>query len=314
MSSSAVDFDRRAPEVPDAPGVDFRRRPPIRGESLSRSPSSRGHSLEDGRDSPLHQKGFKHKIVKPITIQGVSAIEIRSAYLLDAIERVNKHPPLQPIIDCFTEQEPYPTLFYHMDDVEREIAQINNKYAAEDLEILHSCIDYMHPIWNKAREKKLPDNMNLVSYDMMWKYFRPGDLVLRKDDIGNLWLFVLVQATYYQSKSRYKHDKEEKKAIFDTWSLTWDEVEGCLVKKYATFTCAEFSGQRHIKSLPVYPIRYEKEIQGEDVAKFLAERGRKWWDLIATPSTCQDHCGLAYIHMHISGEKFRVCFTGLIIQ
>lgn len=292
------------PENPENPQPNFRRQTSTR--SASTSYSSR-YNRSDSRD-PSPQNGFENKSVECITIDGISAVEIRSTHLLGAIKKVSQRSQLQPILDSFTEQEPYPVLFDCLDDVEKEVTQMNSEDAADDLKLLHSFIDYVYPIWNEAREEKSPNE--LVKYGMIWKYFRPGDLVLRKDNIGNLWLFVLIQINYYKHQSEYEDEEEKKETIFDTWSLVWDEADGCLVRKYATFTCDEFHGQKYIKSLPVYPIHDEKEIHGENIQKFLAERGRKWWDLIAAPSTCHDHDGLAYAYMRATGEKFRVCCTG----
>ncbi|KAL6909247.1 hypothetical protein GGI43DRAFT_172227 [Trichoderma evansii] len=308
MSSRGVEFESGLPEAPSPLAKDFEQP----RENPSRPPS-RAYSLEDRSDFYLHPKSFRDLIVESDVIGGFRTIGIRSKYLLDAIETVNKHPPLQPVTDCFTEQEPYPTLFYYMDDVEREIAQMNSEDATDDLRVLHKAIDYIYPVWNEARKEKLTDNM--VSHSTIWKYFRPGDLVLRKDDIGNLWLFVLIQATYYRDPTRYQVEKKER-VTFETWFLTWSAVDGCLIRKYAAFVCPEFSGQMHIKSLPVYPIGDQKEIHGENIEKVLAERGRKWWNLISTPSICQNHCGLAYAKSvpSLDGEKFRVCCTDLIIQ
>lgn len=293
----------------------FRRRISTRDEHVVyRRSTSRGDSRESSRDSSRGQRS-RNRDVELTTIQGIKTIEIRSKYLLDAIERVNKHPPLQPTKDCFTEQEPYPTLFHHMDDVKREIDQLSNQDADDHLKALLDVIGYIDPVWNEAREENFPNG--LVSYNMIWKLFRPGDLVLREDEIGNLWLFVLIQATYSidASQSRYTEAiEEDKKAVFKTWSLTWNEADGCLMRKNNTiFSCADFSGQRHIKSLPVYPIRYQEDIKGENTEQFLAKRGRKWWNLIAEPAICQQHSGLAFSQgsRHMDSEKSRVCCSSL---
>ncbi|PNP38116.1 hypothetical protein TGAMA5MH_09980 [Trichoderma gamsii] len=148
---------------------------------------------------------------------------------------------------------------------------------------------------------------------MIWKLFRPGDLVLREDEIGNLWLFVLIQATYSSIVPRNSHTwvgEEKKEANFKTWSLRWNEANGCLERKTTFFRCTKFSGQQPIKTLPVYPIRYQEDIKGENTEQFLAKRGRKWWELIAGPAICQQHSGLAFSkegrRINEGGEKSRV--------
>lgn len=119
----------------------------------------------------------------------------------------------------FAEQEPYPTLFYHMKDVETEIAQMKNQVANDHLKTLQREIDYIVPTWNEAREEKFTDK--LVSFGMIWKYFRAGDLVLREDDLGNLWLLVLIKIdrSILHDREADEEEEEEEEQIFHVWSL-----------------------------------------------------------------------------------------------
>ncbi|PTB46009.1 hypothetical protein M441DRAFT_207825 [Trichoderma asperellum CBS 433.97] len=204
-------------------------------ERLLLRASSRENSHEGSRDSSVHLESSRKRIAERTTIGGINMIEIRSKYLLDAIKKVNKHPPLQPTKDYFTEQAPYPTLFHHMDDVKREIAQMNSEEADDHLKILHSAIDYIDPIWNERREENFTND--LVSYGMIWKLFRPGDLVLRKDDIGNLWLFVLIKTAYSMFQSK---EEEKKKVIFETWYLTWKKLIAILPGSTLCLVAANF--------------------------------------------------------------------------
>lgn len=220
---------------------------------------------------------------------------------------------MEPIQGYFYEQEPYPTLFYHMKDVETEIAQMRNEVANDHLKILKKEIDYIAPTWKEAREDKFADKM--VSYGMIWKHFRPGDLVLREDDIGNLWLLVLGKIARIIIRSSEGEEEEEKKeTIFDAWFLTWNKNNDNLERRYASFHCSEFSGKRHITSLPVYPIRYQEEESRKSIEANLAQRGRKWQELVTAASICQYHCGLALIEEDrgILGEKFRVSYSSPI--
>ncbi|KAM0517395.1 hypothetical protein ACHAPE_004926 [Trichoderma viride] len=198
-----------------------------------------------------------------------------------------------------------------MDDIKREIIQLSNQEADDHLKRLLGVVGPMVPIWDEARKENF--RSGLVSHNMIWKLFRPGDLVLREDEIGNLWLFVLIHATYSSEAFRNRHtglEEETKQVVFKTWSLTWNEDDGCLMRKATIFKCADFFGQQLIKSLPVYPIRYQEDIKRENTEQFLAKRGRKWWKLIAEPAICQQHSGLAFSkegrRMTEAGVKSRV--------
>lgn len=199
-----------------------------------------------------------------------------------------------------------------MDDIKAEIAQMDDQAAHEHLETLQKEIAYVEPIWNEARQ----ESGNMVSYGMIWKFFHPGDLVLREDDLGNQWLLVLVEVAYRYSKIKsMKIGKAEgKETSFDAWFLTWNKVDDSLTKQHVKFTCPEFSGKQHITSLPVHPIRYQEDTVRQSIKGALTKRGRRWQELITAASICQHHCGLAFIQeaRQAMDEKFQVSHSGLI--
>ncbi|KAL6818937.1 P-loop containing nucleoside triphosphate hydrolase protein [Trichoderma sp. SZMC 28013] len=145
-----------------------------------------------------------------------------------------------------------------------------------------------------------------VSYEMIESIFSKDSLVLREDELGKLWLFKLIQVT--ETHNWVRNNEYEYKTNFETWCLNWDAVEGRLSKTYMTFTCAKFPGQRPIKSLPVYPIDYQGQIEGQHTEKYLAERGKKWWEFIDKSPICLQHSGLAFSQDRgsFNGEKVRV--------
>ncbi|KAK1249653.1 hypothetical protein MKX08_009656 [Trichoderma sp. CBMAI-0020] len=268
----------------------------------TRRPPSRDESPADSRNSSLHSGRFGNKIVGFNFAGGIRVIEIWSKHLVDAIEKVNKHPPLEPTKGFFSEQEPYPTLFYHMDDIKAEIAHMDGQDPQEHLKTLQRELAHVEPIWMEARQ----ESSDMVSYDMIWTLFRPGDLVLREDRIGNLWLFVLTDLAYIISRSRRRADRAEKKTFLNVLLLNWNEVDSSLSNEYMSFNLPEFSGKRHITSLPIYPIRYQEDMERKRIQESLARRGRKWQELINAASICQHHCGLAFKgNRQKANEKFR---------
>ncbi|UKZ46839.1 hypothetical protein TrVGV298_001050 [Trichoderma virens] len=176
----------------------------------------------------------------------------------------------------------------------------------------HSSIDRnvkrIGPMTREEHEGHIMNGLTneLVSFDKIDSIFLKDDLVLREDEIGQLWLFKLIAVTY--TSNWVRGDEYDKKANFETWCLNWDAVEGHLSKTYMTFTCTEFSGWRPIKSLPVYPIDRQGQIEGQDSEQYLAERGKKWWEFINIPPTCRQHSGLAFSkdRGNFNGEKVRM--------
>lgn len=293
------------------------RQPQKKVARLIQPPHSPGPPVERTNDQYRYEFRFprsedlKSEVVRCTHIDGIRVIEIRSKYLDNAITKVNKHPPLQPANDFFSEQEPYPTLFHHMDDIKSEIAQMDDKVAHEDLEILQMEIAYIEPIWNEARQ----ESNDMVSYGMIWKFFHPGDLVLREDDLGNWWLFVLVKFAYGYTTKQIERGGQarEKEASFEAWYLAWDESDGSLIKKHVQFICPDFSGKLRITSLPLYPIRYKEDMIRRDIKGAFAKRGRRWQEFITTKSICQHHCGLAFMYNRLSKDVlFQVSRSVLI--
>ncbi|KAJ9144049.1 p-loop containing nucleoside triphosphate hydrolase protein [Pleurostoma richardsiae] len=254
-------------------------------EDYSREPSPR---RDDPADGPV-------AVVYNINADGVRELEVQSKSLVDAIKKVNKHPPLRPVTDRFTEEEPYPTLFRHMDDIRQEILSLNDERALLDLKALEEVSREMVSIWNDAREESLDGE--LTSYDLIWKHFHPGDLVVREDDIGNLWLFVLIEITRGDIMIGRRANAETKRICkFSTWLLTWDGVESRLNRRSVIFNCTEFSGRRPVKSLPVYPLKFLKGVSEDETKYLLVKRGQQWWKLITERTACLEYNGPAYTH------------------
>jgi hypothetical protein len=243
------------------------------------------------------RRDIKSSTVKyhPVTENG-KQIEIQSKHLVQAIKNVNKHPPLRSITDHFVESKPYPTLFDHMEDVHREIEKLNDEDARRDLKRLKEVIEDVAHRWKQAREDKC--DSGLVSFDMVWTLFRAGDRVVREDSIGNLWVFVLVDVAERQERIRTRSSGigTQHYIEFTTWFLTWDGFENELSRQSVMFRLYPFPGRREITSLPVYPIQYTARKHGDDVDKFLAKRGQKWWSLIKPRTSCLRYDGPALSH------------------
>ncbi|KAL7935703.1 P-loop containing nucleoside triphosphate hydrolase protein [Trichoderma chlorosporum] len=226
---------------------------------------------------------------------GINEIEITSKHLVEVIKKVNKHPPLQPLANVFSEEEPYPTLFHHMDDIRKEVSGMGNEEADSHLEKLEKLCTNVEPIWNRARNIDFTENM--ISYSLLWTLFQPGDMVIREDDLGNFWLFVLIEITCAEIQlgpNIFSKDSDNV-TTFYTWFLNWNEVDGNLTRKMIKFTCPRFFGRRHIKSLPVYPIRYQEGVPGENIRQKLTKRGRQWLRLMAKSTVCQYYSGPAFL-------------------
>jgi len=186
------------------------------------------------------------------------------------------------------EVEPFPCLFQHMDDIRSEIEALNDESAKLDFKALEYTAAHFTDRWKEAREEDTSGGF--VSYSNIWTIFKPGDLVLRKDALGNDWLLVLVDVKEYLEVKN--NGARVEYTEFTTWYLGWNAVEGRLERKIVFFRISKYSDRRRIASLPVYPLSYK----GEEVDSFLekiAERGRKWKSLISCSTACRMRWGFS---------------------
>jgi hypothetical protein len=125
-------------------------------------------------------------------------ITIQSKYLVEAYRKFNKRRPLSSATNKqveVIEVEPFPCLFQHMDDIRAEIEALNDEFAKLDFKALEYTAAQFTDRWKEAREEDTSGGF--VSYNNIWTIFKPGDLVLRKDAMGNDWLLVLVDVKEY---------------------------------------------------------------------------------------------------------------------
>ncbi|OJZ81950.1 hypothetical protein ASPFODRAFT_368708 [Aspergillus luchuensis CBS 106.47] len=232
---------------------------------------------------------------------GTKRVEIHSKPLVEALGRATKDSTSRGPADFFTESEPFPTLFYHIEDIREEIAKSDDEDASLDLKALERVAAEMAPLWHKARAETFESGF--VSYDMLWKLFQTEEPVLHEDEIGCLWQFIFIDITYHSAQRQRRRPPKEQCAAFTVWGLKWDNVEQQLKREILIYKVPEFAGRKSITSLPLVPLRYRGERSVDEINRSLAERGRRWWKLIEARTSCLDYNGLAF---SLGGERDNV--------
>ncbi|PYH64453.1 uncharacterized protein BO88DRAFT_491406 [Aspergillus vadensis CBS 113365] len=153
---------------------------------------------------------------------GTKRVEIHSKPLVEALGRATKDSTRRGPADFFTESEPFPTLFYHMEDIREEIAKSDDQDASLDLEALEQVAAEMAPWWHKACAETFESGF--VSYDMLWKLFQTGESVLHEDEIGCLWQFIFIDITYHSAQRQRRRPLKEQCAAFTVWGLNTMDV------------------------------------------------------------------------------------------
>ncbi|KAH6849843.1 P-loop containing nucleoside triphosphate hydrolase protein [Chaetomium sp. MPI-CAGE-AT-0009] len=229
----------------------------------------------------------------------IKVINIQSPHLVRALHKVNEHPSPRKQSQTITLVEPFPSLFDHLEDVREEVGQLDNPKAQADLKALELAVEETDVArrWNAARAE-LDLDSSVVRFDTLWRLFRPGDLVVHADALGNEWLLTLTEVEEY--RKRFESDETDEIAMqhyieFWTWGLSWNGHKNKLERKIAAFRIHHFVGEREIHLLPVYPVRYQR-VHGS-VEKFLqslAARGRKWFELASARTSCLEYDGPAF--------------------
>jgi hypothetical protein len=208
---------------------------------------------------------------------------IQSPILIEAYDKVNKHPRLSSRWGNIIELEPFPSLFYHLDDIRAEVEATHGEKGKLDFQALEFVSREFEPRWQDAREEKFEEGH--CTYRNIWRLFNPGDLVVRTDELGAEWLFVLIEMRHPEEVGWTETD-------FVTWGLSWNSLDSVIYRKVYTFSLLNFEGRRKITELPVYPLE-RKGDQKESFLKRLAERGQKWQELMVAAQTMRMHDGLA---------------------
>jgi hypothetical protein len=198
---------------------------------------------------------------------------------------------------------PYPTLFHHLEEVRKKVEELNNEDARRDLMALKYIVGVTAGrLWKEARAL----DPGLVRYNLIWSLFRAGELVVRNDDLDNEWLYVLLEVKKVQQRTRRvtkqvatAGESDEELEIV-VWSLVWDGPGNQLTRKTAHFFVSPFQGLAPINSLPVYPLRCRPGDE-EGFKHQMAERGRRWWNLMTSRTACRRYNDLAYAHSGAGG-------------
>ena len=216
---------------------------------------------------------------------------IQSPSLVAAYQKVNRHSRLsmgqhpKKII----ENEPCPTLFYHLEDMRSEIEAFGSESAKLDFQALEFISKEFEQRWQDAREENFDDG--LCNYGVLWRLFNPGDLVVRRDELGNEWLVVLIELKEH-SQIRPNPEPPLEYTEFVTWGLSYSTIDSVLGRRVLRFRVYPFTDRRRITSLPVYPLDQKGE-EKEAFLKKCSERGRRWQALMAATPTCVAHDGFA---------------------
>lgn len=224
---------------------------------------------EKGSESLLRQAGYKNgKMINdsPLAERSATFIQMGDLLINALTTIVNAHPDKFPGISkkefVGTLSEPY-IPFYHYNKTIKELAESSGLDEQDSVRV-HLLCDWFEKNqrkdWDEAHELF---SRGMVNAKHCSKLFRPGEIVVRRakneDDP--------VQA--FKIKKFPWSDDDDKTADIFHWSFNGVFRKVC---RGLTLSSMEEKGEKDIKALDIYPIRYAQEIR----PKLLA-RGNKFW-------------------------------------
>ena len=97
-----------------------------------------------------------------------------------------------------------------------ETDTLGDESSKLDFQALKFVLEEVSQRWKSVHDEDNDDG--LVGYDTIWKLFNPGDLVVRKDMMGNEWLLILVSVTEIKTLAQPEQPpKDEVEFVPGVW-------------------------------------------------------------------------------------------------
>jgi len=225
-------------------------------------------------------------------------IVISSPALVAAVRRMIPPILLESVSDGITIEEPFAPLFHFMDDIREDM--ISHDADAKDLEDIKALEYFLYecqPQYKNTRAALDTGRTALVSFETLWGLFKVGDLIVAVDKFEEKSLFKFTQLV--EQVDTYSGRKGVCVALSVVgWCIGWDKEQKCFTQKSYTFNIRRFLGNLSVRSLPVYPLRYEEDETQKSLLADLEKRGRRWAQLASNTPCCFDYDGIAIETFH----------------
>jgi hypothetical protein len=228
---------------------------------------------------------------------------ITSPGLVHAIRRVIHLSLFESVQDGVLVEEPYASLFHFLPDMRSDmIGRATDSKELDDIEALEYFLYECQP-----RNKSLQDSLNLghqalVNFETLWALFKAGDKIMIIDKFEEKRLFKFTHIEEKISEVGLNRQLCTGLEIWG-WCIVWDIEQKSFTQRSYSFLIETFAGHRKVKSLPVYPLRYEDDETKEATISQLQKRGRSYANLISSTPSCFEYYGRALEVGHRFGDE-----------
>lgn len=242
-------------------------------------------------------------------IFGQSTLEVHSMPLLDALKAVVEFQSPDEgeydrgfrlaeenstHLESGRFQFPYLDLYHHMDELIAYKSKINGPRQRHSAEYNKECDRHIDILINYLVDQPIialskatiawSQKVPITIFGWLWLLLKPGsDVYVRERGHLNAYVIESVDGI-----SRYSTERP-KPYVVKVWNLDFDgKVFG---RSSKTIWVPVFDGEREIQSLPLFPVRFHQDTEGEkSLRDGLIERGKKFFKLIKHP-TYQEYTG-----------------------
>ena len=212
------------------------------------------------------------------------------------IKIVKFYPGVKIRSDSIEMTFPFAPLYHYFEAMQKFVQNDESEDASrEDFEVLEWFHDkYLVSHYNEVRSFISLGN---VTFEYLWAIFRPGDLIITRDQLGHRQLHVLAMAEMREkwSTTGFTAVGRTLKMVFvKAWSIVWSPSAQAFRRTLWVFAIPQFVGSKGITSLDVYPLDFEDIVFQETLKKELIERGKTWKKLVSQRPTCWHYKGAAF--------------------
>lgn len=223
---------------------------------------------------------------------------IRSPFIMSIFKMVATKFPGAAFDDAgIILEDPFASLYFYLDDMRKLAKDSDAPSASQDdlAALVHHYDSNIRPSHEKIA-KRLKDGV--VGFHDLWALFRPGDILLSKEDFGQTQLYRICTSTFRRGgedllgddnnddkmwqgtwMGSFMGSNKPTRFCFDAWCIRWNSPTRTFTRAQKTFRINMFHGLRAVTTLQQYPLKYTS--QAEIIHHDMVERGRLWKQLIS---------------------------------
>ena len=220
-------------------------------------------------------------------------IIITSPALVQAIKRIVPPSLFEIVPNSVSFEEPYVAIFHFLPEMRSDmVTHLGKSEDIDDLQALEYFVYESQPQNKRLRETLTTGQQTHVSFESLWALFKTGEAIVVIDKFEEKRLLKFT----YIDEILMDIGKERRICTglaVRGWGIRWDAARRNFAQQFHSFEISRFSGNRRVKSLPVYPLRFEDETTRNATVLALRQRGCNWVDLNLKGPSCFEYNGHA---------------------